>query len=81
MSEHLQDLMLVGMILNILGATFLVAPVFGRKDWDRTTRMESIETAQAKERKALVSWVSTIIGYLLLMIGFILQFLSLTWKL
>ncbi len=81
MSVNLEGLMLIGMALNILGATCLVTPVITRKDWDKITQVESEDTIKKKNRKALVSWISTVIGYLLLMTGFIFQFLSLTWKL
>jgi len=72
----MEDLTLIGLGLSILGAAFLVAPNISRKDWDKITRTESEETVKKKNRKALASWLSTLIGFLLLMIGFIFQFLA-----
>lgn len=77
---EMENLTIIGLILGILGATFLVAPNISRKDWDKITRSESDETIKKKNRKALVSWLSTLIGFLLLMFGFILQFLAISLK-
>lgn len=74
----MEHLTLIGLSLGILGATCLVAPHISRKNWDKVTRTESEETVKKKNRKALVSWLSTLIGFLLLMIGFIFQFLAIS---
>lgn len=74
----MEHLILIGLSLSILGAACLVAPNISRKDWDKITRSESEETTKKKNRKALVSWLSTLIGFLLLMIGFIFQFLAIS---
>ena len=74
----MEHLTLIGLSLSILGAVCLVAPNISRKDWDKITRSESEETIKKKNWKALVSWLSTLIGFLLLMIGFIFQFLAIS---
>ena len=70
----MENLTLIGLTLGILGATFLIAPSISRKDWDKITRTESDETIKKKHRKATASWLSTLIGFFMLMIGFIFQF-------
>ena len=73
------DLQLLGLVFGIFGVTLIAAPTLYWQYWDRIKMRTHPISVDKVTRQDKVNWGSAIVGYILLFISFILQFLAINW--
>jgi len=62
-----------GLFLSFFGVVLVVWPYFSRDYWDRLHGKIGAYTEEGIKRMDTVRWISTIIGFIFLSIGFLVQ--------
>ena len=70
------SMLINGLFLSFFGVVLVIWPYFSREYWDRLHMKAGVYTIKAIERMDTVRWISTIIGFIFLSVGFLVQLLA-----
>ncbi|MCH7647739.1 MAG: hypothetical protein IIA83_03940 [Thaumarchaeota archaeon] len=67
------SMLINGLFLSFFGVVLVIWPYFSREYWDRLHMKAGVHTIEGIKRMDTARWISTIIGFIFLSVGFLAQ--------